>query len=686
MAESRTGRLTVDQLQEHIDLAVDELRGLVSNTAYPEVIGSLLLLKRASDQPGLLLVPDDARWPRVTAHSNALGEALDRALSAFHASNPADVPDLSETVRFDRVPGVRSLHRLVGHLDQLPLGDEDLEFPDGLGLAYDRFLADFSTAAGPSGGEFFTPRAVCRLMVELAAPQEGQSVSDPCAGTGGMLLEAAQYVAEHTGRDSSLALYGQEINSSVWRTGQLDLLLHGIRNATVTHGDSLVGPLPTTDDPARFDRVLMAPPLSVKYSQQEVTHPERVRYGWAPESKADLMFVQLALAALRPQGVGAVVTPHGVLFRGGAEAGIRRGIVLDGRLDAVIGIGPNVFYNTGIPACILVLRGRGTSPAEGPDNVLFINAEREVTKGRTKNRMEAQHVAKIVDAYRRRQDLPGFSRVVSVGELAAHDFNLNIRRYVDTAPPAAPLLDISAALVGGVPRAEVEAHAHAFDVFAINAESLFDPGRPGYLDFLPEGYEATAARIPVLAKPREESFLLDVQRWWQRQTPLVTKLADGNHSLTSRLHDQLEDSLHAALVSADLLDRQQVIGVVASWWSMHWDDLRRLTADGFQGVLDRWQTRPGRVSLSRRGQPWAGEGDEAHDADELGSLQELVLHTFGLSFQRLVKDVVAAERQKMVDTYLSWGERYGTPLADLEQRYQNASARLQERLRGLGHV
>jgi type I restriction enzyme M protein len=614
-----------------------------------------------------------------------VGEALDRALFALQVSNPAEVPDLSPAIRFARMPGTRSLNRLIEHLDQLPLGDKDLEFRDGLGQAYDRYLADSASSGGATRGEYFTPRAVCRLMVELAAPQEGQTVADPCAGTGGMLLEAAQYVAERSGRDQSLALYGQEVNSSVWLTGKLDLLLHGIRDASVTNSDSLANPPLANGAPSQFDRVLMAPPFSIKYSRQEVAYPERMRYGWTPESRADLMFVQLALAALRPQGVGAVVTPHGVLFRGGSEAEIRRAIVLDGRLDAVIGIGPNVFYNTGIPACILVLRGPSGPPAGQQNSVLFINAEREVTKGQARNRLDAQHVAKIVDAYRDRQDVPGFSRVVPVSELDEHGFNLNIRQYVDATPSAAPLLDISAALVGGVPRTEVEAHAHAFAAFGLDVEDLFAPGRPGYLEFLPEGYAATAARIPVLTEPCEQAVLRETARWWQSQTEFVAQLADKRRPRTRHPYDQLKGSISDVLLDTGTLDRQQMVGVLASWWSEHHDDLRRLEADGFEGVLDRWRTRGTRPHSpsSPRGLLWGGERGQV-GAD--GSEQELVLRTLGLSFQRLVGHVLVAERQKLVDTYLSWAERYATSLTDLENRYRNASARLQERLRGLGHV
>ena len=251
---------------------------------------------------------------------------------------------------------------------------------------------------------------------------------------------------------------------------RLNLLLNGVTDGSILCGDTLERPMHTLADGhlRLFDRVLTNPPFSMSYDKKELKYPERMKYGWTSK-QADLMNVQHVLAVLRPEGVGAIVTPHGVLFRGGAEAEIRQGILEDGRIEAVIGIGANVFYGTAIPACILVLRGENGLPEDRRGSVLFINAEREVASGRTQNRLEPAHVEKIVRTFRGWSEIPGFSRVVSLHEIAQNEFNLNIRRYVDASPPVEAPLDVRGALFGGVPRREVQAEVPRFRAFGIDS-------------------------------------------------------------------------------------------------------------------------------------------------------------------------------------------------------------------------
>jgi type I restriction enzyme M protein len=208
----------------------------------------------------------------------------------------------------------------------------------------------------------------------------------------------------------------------------------------------------------RFDRVITNPPFSQNYSREGMTFPGRFRYGFAPETgkKGDLMFVQHMLAVLRPGGMVATVMPHGVLFRGGVEKEIRKGLVEDDLLEAVIGLPPNLFYGTGIPACILVLRAKGAKSAERQRKVLFINADAEYYAGRAQNYLRPEHIEKIVSAFDDFADVPGYAAVVSHADLVANDWNLNIRRYADNAPPPEPQ-DVRAHLLGGVPKAEVAA-------------------------------------------------------------------------------------------------------------------------------------------------------------------------------------------------------------------------------------
>src|SRR5690606_30464408 len=224
------------------------------------------------------------------------------------------------------------LRELIVHFNKYRLRNDDFEFPDLLGAAYEYLIGQFADSAGKKGGEFYTPRDVVRLMVRLIDPKPGMRIYDPTVGSGGMLILSHEYVEEHGGNARDLGLYGQELNGATWAMCKMNMILHGIPGADIRNGDTLEEPLHREGgELMRFDRVIANPPFSLNYNRANITYPERFRYGWAPETgkKADLMFVQHMLAVLRPNGKMATVIPHGVLFRGGAEKEIRRGMLQD---------------------------------------------------------------------------------------------------------------------------------------------------------------------------------------------------------------------------------------------------------------------------------------------------------------------------------------------------------------------
>lgn len=439
--------------------AANALRGPVDAADFKAYIFPLLFLKRISDtwkweyaqllerydgddalarEPDQyrFVVPDGCLWDDVLALPENVGAGLQLIFDRLQEANPETLAGVFGTAQWANKQ-VLPEERLVAALDvftSLKL-DPDNVTHDLLGNAYEYLLKNFADESGKKAGEFFTPRAVVRLMVQLLDPKEGESIYDPTCGSGGMLVESVNQVRAHGQDPRTLRLYGQEVNATTAAIARMNLYLHDIETFAIKRGDTLRDPR-FRDEAGlhRFDAVIANPPFSLKSWGRESWSEDpfgRAEYGVPPDSYGDLAFVEHMVASMRHQtGRVAVVLPHGALFRGGPEQQIRRGLVEANLVDAVIGLPSNLFYSTTIPAALLVCRSQ---PRVG-GSVLFVDASACFEKGRNQNTMEADDIASVIAAYWSPENTEADGAVraalIGIGDIEAADWDLSVSRYV----------------------------------------------------------------------------------------------------------------------------------------------------------------------------------------------------------------------------------------------------------------
>lgn len=581
----------------------DELRGGMDASQYKDYVLSLLFIKYISDKyAGVpyapITIPQGAGFTDMVAlkGTSDIGDQINKKIVAPLAANnqqlsQSDFPDFNDSVKLgDGKEKVDRLTNLIG-IFQRPALDFSKNRADGddiLGDAYEYLMRHFATESGKSKGQFYTPAEVSRIMAQVIGIKAAQTsaettVYDPTCGSGSLLLK----VGDEAG--TALTLYGQEKDAATSGLARMNMILHNNPTALIEPGNTLADPKYKDGEVLKqFDFVIANPPFSDKRwstGLDPLNDPyDRFKsFGVPPGKQGDYAYLLHIIRSLKSTGCGACILPHGVLFRGNAEADIRRNLIRKGYIKGIIGLPANLFYGTGIPACIVIIDKKDAAARRG---IFVIDAAQGFMKDGPKNRLRSQDIHKIVDAFNNQIAIPGFSRMVPYEKIEENDYNLNLPRYIDSQK-AEDKQDIEAHLKGGIPTADIDALNAYWDVCPGLKAALFADNRPGYMDLT---VDKAAIKQTIYDHPEFTTFIAgmnDLFNTWRNRSSETLKSLTTGCNPKEVIFDLSEDLL-AHYTSKPLIDKYDVYQHLMNYWAeVMQDDCYLIAADGWKAETYR---------------------------------------------------------------------------------------------------
>ena len=579
------------ELYSSLWASCDELRGGMDASQYKDYVLTFLFMKYVSDRYkgdpyGMIVIPQGASFDDMKAlkGDKEIGDKMNKIISALAEENDLkgviDVADFNDEDKLGKGKEmIDRLSKLIGIFEGLDLSANRADGDDLLGDAYEYLMRHFATESGKSKGQFYTPSEVSRILskvigIDASTPQDA-TVYDPTCGSGSLLLKASDEA------ERGLSIYGQEMDNATSALARMNMILHNNATAKIWKSNTLVDPQwkEANGQLKTFDFAVANPPFSNKNWTSGLNPNEdpfdRFTWGIPPEKNGDYTFLLHIIKSLKSTGKGAVILPHGVLFRGNAEARIRENLLKQGYIKGIIGLPANLFYGTGIPACIIVI---DKAQAHSRKGIFMLDASKGFIKDGNKNRLRAQDIHKVVDVFTKQLEQPRYSRMVPLSEIAANDYNLNIPRYIDASEPE-DLHDLTAHLQGGIPDRDINALAPYWQVFPSMRDALFAPVRTGYSK---AQIEAGKIKTTLLEYPEFKAFAqraMTLLTQWQQQMALQ-ELSVGDNP--KALIDEISEALLAQYADTALLNNYDVYQILMDYWNdTMQDDVYLLTQDGW---------------------------------------------------------------------------------------------------------